>query len=148
MFCHLLCSPITVSYPQPLEQQEVTLTMDPPMVTFFLLSVAHVAGQVPRVKKKHPVKTWNKRFNVILTDRNLLTFPFTLAWTFPHASRMGGINVGQGLGMTALTADRGHACGEHRHGSPEGITKNGSHLVLMAPQCHSSSGLTLMTSLL
>lgn len=56
--------------------------------------------------------------------------------------------MGQGLGMGALTADKGHACGEHRLGARGGETKNDSHLVLMAQRCHSSSGLTLMTSLL
>lgn len=55
--------------------------------------------------------------------------------------------MGRGLAVAALTGDRGHACGKRRlRGPGGGITKNDSHLVLMVLRCHSSSGLTLMTS--
>lgn len=141
-----------VPYPQLLDQQESDyLDYGWPLFPNFLFPFLFLTllDKYCELKETVPsVKNWNNRFNITPTDRNLPTFPFTAAWTLPHESRMGGIEVGRGLGMAALTGDRGHACSEHRLWSPGGIAKNDSRLVLMAPRCHSSSGLTLMTSLL
>lgn len=111
-----------VSYLQPFDQQESDyLDRGPlselslPRLSLTLLDKAlWVNNLLPQLR------TGIKRFNIILTDRNLFTFPLTSAWTLPHESRMGGIEVGQGLAVAALTGDRGHACGERRLWGPGG----------------------------
>lgn len=65
------------------------------------------------------------RLNVMLTEGNL-TFPF--AWTLPLESGMGGVKVGEGLGMVTLPKDRGHSCGELRLWSPGGSQRMTSNL--------------------
>lgn len=136
-FCRITMAP----YPQLLDQQEIAY-LDHGCPRFFKF-LFHFHWEQKNGFEENNIKDlmsyWQTETSLLFhSPQSELCF-LRRGWE--------GLRWSGGLVVAALTRDRGHACGDHRRGSL-GITKNDSHLVLIALLRHSSSGLTLMTSLL